>query len=52
MLFKLALLMWFVALAIAFLSKAAYRIWILRLALGGFCVFLLALFVRILSRAI
>lgn len=52
MLFKIALLMWFVALAIAFLSKAAARTWMIRLLVGGFCVLLLALLVRIISRVI
>jgi len=53
MLVKIALLMWFVALATAFLSKAANRnIWLLRLFLGGFCLLLLALFVRLISRVI
>jgi hypothetical protein len=52
MLFKVALLMWFVALAIVFLSKAAARTWVIRLLIGGFCVLLLALFVRIISRRI
>ena len=52
MLFKLVLLMWFVALAIAFLTKTAARTWMIRLLVGGFCVLLLALFVRIISRVI
>jgi hypothetical protein len=52
MLFKIALLMWFVALAIAFLTKTAGRTWMIRLFVGGFCVLLLALFVRIISRVI
>jgi hypothetical protein len=52
MLLKLALLMWLVALAIAFFSKAAGRAWMIRLFVGGFCVLLLALLVRIISRVI
>jgi hypothetical protein len=52
MLFKVALLMWFVALAIAFLTKTAGRKWMVRLFVGGFCVLLLALLVRIISRVI
>jgi hypothetical protein len=44
--------MWFVALAIAFLTKTARRTWMIRLFVGGFCVLLLALFVRIISRVI
>ena len=47
---KIALLLWLVAMAIAFFSKAAGRTWMLRLFLGGFCLLLLGLLVRLISR--
>jgi len=49
MLVKVALLMWFVALALSFLAKAQGRIWMLRLFLGGFCLLLLAMFLRVVK---
>jgi hypothetical protein len=52
MILKVALLMWFVALALLFLTKTAGRIWIVRLFVGGFCLLLLGLFIRIISRVI
>jgi len=52
MLLKVALLMWFVALALSLLTKAAGRVWMLRLALGGFCLLLLAAFLKLISRVI
>jgi hypothetical protein len=48
MLIKIALLMWFVALALSFLAKAQGRIWMLRLFVGGFCLLLLAMFLRVI----
>jgi hypothetical protein len=48
MLVKVALLMWFVALALSFLAKAQGRIWMLRLFVGGFCLLLLAMFLRVI----
>jgi hypothetical protein len=47
---KIALLMWLLALAIAFFSKAAGRAWMLRLFIGGFCLLLLGLLVSLISR--
>ena len=49
---KVALLMWFVALALSLLTKAAGRVWMVRLAFGGFCLLLLALFLKLISRTI
>jgi hypothetical protein len=48
MLLKVALLMWFVALALSFLAKAQGRVWMLRLFVGGFCLLLLAMFLRVI----
>jgi len=52
MILKIALLMWFVALALALLSKAAGRTWMVRLFIGGFCLLLLGLFIKLISRVI
>jgi hypothetical protein len=52
MLFKVALLMWFVAVALLFLTRTAGRIWIVRLFVGGFCLLLLAFFIALMRRAI
>ena len=52
MIVKIALLMWFVALALSFLTKAAGRMWMVRLAIGGFCLLLLAAFLKLISRVI
>jgi hypothetical protein len=52
MILKVAFLMWFVALALSFLTKAAGRVWMVRLALGGFCLLLLAALLKLISRVI
>jgi len=52
MLFKLAFLMWFVALALAFLTKSAGRTWMARLFVAGFTLLLLAFFLKLVSRII
>jgi hypothetical protein len=52
MLFKVALLMWFVAVALLFLTRTAGRVWIVRLFVGGFCLLLLAFFIALMRRAI
>jgi hypothetical protein len=52
MILKLALLMWFVALALMFLTKAAGRTWMVRLFVGGFCLLLLAFFIALIRRVI
>jgi hypothetical protein len=49
---KIALLMWFVALAVSFLAKAEGRTWMVRLFIGGFCLLLLAMFLKVISRVI
>ena len=52
MILKLALLMWFVAFALMFLTKAAGRTWMVRLFVGGFCLLLLAFFIALMRRVI
>ncbi len=52
MIIKVALLLWFVALALSFLAKAEGRTWMMRLLLGGFCLLLLGLFIEVISRVI
>lgn len=52
MILKAALLLLFVALALSVLTKAAGRVWMIRLAFGGFCLLLLALFLKLISRTI
>jgi len=52
MLLKVALLMWFVALALMFLTKRDGRIWMVRLFVGGFCLLLLAFFIALMRRMI
>jgi hypothetical protein len=52
MILKIALLMWFVALALSFLAKAEGRAWMVRLFVGGFCLLLLAVFLKVISRLI
>jgi hypothetical protein len=52
MIIKVALLVWFVALALSFLAKAKGRTWMMRLLLGGFCLLLLGLFIEVVSRVI
>jgi hypothetical protein len=50
MILKIALLMWFVALALSFVAKAEGRTWMIRLLIGGFCLLLLGFFLKIFSR--
>lgn len=45
---RIALLMWFIAMAISFLAKGESRKWMARLFLGGFCLVLLALFLKLI----
>jgi heme O synthase-like polyprenyltransferase len=52
MLLKTALIMWFLAMAISFFAKAQGRNWMARLFLGGFCLLLLAAFLKLISRAL
>jgi len=50
MILKLALLMWFVALALSLFAKAQGRVLMVRLFIGGFCLLLLGIFLKIFSR--
>lgn len=52
MLLKVALLMWFLAIAMSFFAKAGGRSWMARLFLGGFCLALLAAFLKLFSRGL
>jgi hypothetical protein len=52
MILKIALLMWFIALALSLFAKAGGRILMMRLLIGGFCLLLLGFFLKILSRVI
>jgi hypothetical protein len=52
MILKLALLMWFAAFAVSLLAKAEGRVWMLRLFVGGFCLLLLAAFLKLISRIV
>lgn len=52
MLLKLALLMWFGALFVSLVVKGKNRSWMARLFVGGFCLLLLAVFLKIISRVI
>ncbi len=52
MIIKIALLVWFVALALSFLAKGAGRTWMMRLLIGGLCLLLLGLFIEVMSRVI
>jgi len=50
MILKLALLMWFVALALSLFAKAQGRVLMMRLLIGGFCLLLLGIFLKVISR--
>jgi len=52
MILKAALLMWLVALALSFLAKGKDRTWMVRLFIGGFCLLLLGLLLKVLQRVI
>jgi hypothetical protein len=52
MILKIALLMWFAALAVSLLAKAQSRVWMVRLFVGGFCLMLLAAFLKVISRVL
>jgi len=52
MLWKIALLIWFVAMALSVFAKAQGRVWMMRLFIGGFCLLLLGLFIEIMRRVI
>ena len=48
MIFRLALLMFAAALVIGLLAKKSERVWMMRLALIGLCLLLLAAFIRVI----
>ncbi len=52
MIIKIALLLWFVAFFISLVAKGQSRSWMPRLFIGGFCLLLLALFLKIMGRVI
>jgi heme O synthase-like polyprenyltransferase len=52
MIIKVALLLWFVAFAISLFAKAQGRNWMVRLFIAGFCLLLLGLFIKVISRVI
>jgi hypothetical protein len=52
MIVKIALLLWFVAFFISLAVKGKERSWMGRLFVGGFCLLLLALFLKIMGRVI
>lgn len=52
MLLKIALLLWFGALFVSLVAKGKNRSWMARLFVGGFCLLLLAIFLKVLSRLI
>ncbi len=52
MILKLALLLWFVAFLLSFITKGSGRIWMARLFLGGFCLLLLGFFLKLISRVL
>ena len=50
MILKLALLLWFIAILLSFTVEGRGRSWIFRCFLGGFCLLVLGLFLKIISR--
>ncbi|HSM88204.1 MAG TPA: hypothetical protein VLT16_18760 [Candidatus Limnocylindrales bacterium] len=52
MIVKLALLMWFLALFLSLVAKAEGRTWMFRLFVGGFCLLLLGMFLKVIGRVI
>lgn len=52
MILKVALLLWFIALVVSLLAKAEGRNWMARLFIAGFCLLLLGLFLKLISRMI
>jgi len=47
---KLALFMWFVALFLSLVAKGNGRTWMARLFIGGFCLLLIGIFLKLVSR--
>jgi hypothetical protein len=52
MILKIVLLMWFIALVLSLFAKAQGRVLMMRLLIGGFCLLLLGLFIKLISRVI
>ncbi|HEY6308844.1 MAG TPA: hypothetical protein VI488_20575 [Candidatus Angelobacter sp.] len=52
MIWKVGLLIWFVAMALSVLAKAQGRVWMMRLFIGGFCLLVLGLFIEVIRRVI
>jgi len=52
MILKIALLLWFVAFFVSLVVKGKNRSWMGRLFIAGFCLLLLGLFLKLLSRLI
>ena len=50
MIIKIALLLWFGAFFVSLVAKGPTRSWMGRLFVGGFCLLLLALFLKIMGR--
>lgn len=48
MLFKIVLIMWAAAFLIGLFAKPDQRVWMAKLALGGFCILLLVALIRLL----
>jgi hypothetical protein len=42
--------MWFVALFLSLVTKGNGRTWMVRLFIGGFCLLLLGIFLKVVSR--
>jgi hypothetical protein len=49
---KIALLLWFIAFVVSLLVKGEKRSWMARLFIAGFCLILLGLFLKLISRVI
>jgi len=52
MIIKVALLLWFIAFVVSLLAKGEGRSWMARLFIAGFCLMLLGLFLKLISRVI
>jgi hypothetical protein len=52
MLLKIAFLLWFAALFVSLVVKGKNRSWMARLFIGGFCLLLLAMLMKVLSRVL
>jgi hypothetical protein len=52
MIIKVALVLWFIAFVVSLLAKGEGRSWMARLFIAGFCLMLLGLFLKLISRVI